>query len=300
MFTDLSIIVVNWNLKDDTLECIESLLKAGALLGQIIIVDNGSTDGTITALRSRYQNSIFIIEEEENIGYASGANLGIKYALKQNYKWLLLLNNDTIVAGDFIDQMQKAIQNNNGYSIITPVILYHSNPSKVWFLGDQRIDNTLLTIDNYKNRRIEHNLPPFVPIDFTNGCAMMINRLVFEQIGILDGSLFMYGEEVDFCWRAKLAGFRFACFTSARIWHKVSKSSQKTRPISRYLRVRNQIIFYQRYSHGMQLSVYCIFTFLRTIKICLSDLFKGQFSLLIPSVHGWFDGWFKNSIKPNY
>lgn len=296
MFTDLSIIVVNWNLKDDTLECIESLLKAGASLSQIILVDNGSTDGSIPTLRNYFQDSLIILDVEENLGYAAGANLGIKYALSQDYKWFLLLNNDTIVAVDFIKEMENASQSSKGYSILTPIILYHNNPSTIWYLGHRRIGNTLLTINPYKNRKLVQTIPPLIPTDFTNGCAMMINRTVFEKIGLLDASLFMYGEEVDFCWRARLAGFRFACFTAAHIWHKISKSSQLINPQAQYLRIRNQIFFYRKYAHGMQIIAYFVFSLFRTIFIYIFELITWRTYLILPSIHGWLDGWFKKLI----
>jgi GT2 family glycosyltransferase len=296
MFTDLSIIVVNWNLKDDTRECIESLLNGGASLNQIIIVDNGSTDGSISALRNYYKNSIYIIDAKENLGYAAGANLGIEYALSRDYKWLLLLNNDTLVATDFINEMHNAVLNKTDYSIFAPIILYQNNPTTIWYLGNRLIGSTLLTTDMYKNRKVDQSLPTLIPTDFTNGCAMMVSRTVFEKIGLFNAKLFMYGEEVDFCWRARLAGFKFACFTSARIWHKISKSSQKMAPQARYLQIRNQIYFYRRYSQGTQKLVYFGFTLFRTILICISDLLKRQFQLIIPSVHGLLNGWFNRSI----
>jgi GT2 family glycosyltransferase len=125
MFTDLTIILVNWNLKDDTIECIESLLSAGATHSQIIVVDNGSTDDSIAALRNYFQKSIFIIETNRNLGYAAGVNVGIKYALSKNSKWLLLLNNDTIVAASFLNEMHKMIKNNQEYTILSPISFYN-------------------------------------------------------------------------------------------------------------------------------------------------------------------------------
>ena len=293
MFIDLAIIIVNWNLKQDTCECIDSLINAGASLNQIITVDNGSTDDSITTLRNIYGCSLYIIEAEQNQGYAAGANLGIRYALGQRYKWILLLNNDTTVAKDFISNMHQAALSNQGFAIISPIILYHNKPSIIWYLGNHLINKTLLTTSKYKNHKLEENLPPWIQIDFTNGCAMMISRAIFEQIGYLDEGLFMYGEEVDFCWRAKLTGFKFACFTAARIWHKVSKSSQSDKPFARYLQIRNQIIFYQRYSYNFQRYFYYIFTLLRTLIICITDLLMLHTTLISPTWQGWRDGWYK-------
>lgn len=292
MFSDLSIIIVNWNLKEDTIECIESLLKAGALLNQIILVDNGSTDGSIPAINNHFTNSVHIIDAENNLGFAQGNNLGIEYALRQNSKWILLINNDTLVAPNFIEELHQATITSPEFSIITPLILYYDKPSKIWYLGDHLIGNTLLTINYYKNRDVNQKIPSVVPIDFANGCAMMINRKVLEQIGLLDAALFMYAEDVDFCWRARLAGFKFACITTARIWHKISKSSESDRSSARYLRIRNQIYFYRRYSKGYQLFIILIYTLIRTIRISISDLLLWQLDLILPLVRGWWDGWF--------
>jgi GT2 family glycosyltransferase len=296
MFTDLAIILVNWNLKDDTNECIESLLKSGAAHSQIIVVDNGSTDGSAAAINDRYQNSILVIQSEENIGYAAGVNLGIKYALSHDYNWILLLNNDTIVAEDFIDSMHRGLQVEN-YTILSPVIFFHENPAVIWSMGERFIPHTLLTFAGNKNHTLAKNLPEIIPIDITNGCAMMVNREVFERIGLFDSKLFMYGEEVDFCWRARQAAFRFACLTRAHVWHKISLSSQKNKPRARYLRIRNQVIFYRRYATAVQKPIYGLYTLCRLISLAIADTIKGTAGLVKPGFVGWLDGWFSRLGK---
>jgi GT2 family glycosyltransferase len=292
MFTDLAIILVNWNLKDDTIECIDSLLNSGTAHSQIVVVDNGSTDGSVAVLRDRYNNSVVIIESKENLGYAAGVNIGIEYVLSHNYNWVLLLNNDTIVAENFIDALYSGAQQAVGYAILSPIILYHQNPSVIWSMGERFIGHTLLTMRGFKDHRLNENLPSIVPIDVTNGCAMMVSCEVFKRIGLFDGKLFMYGEEVDFCWRARQANFKFACFTPARIWHKISQSAQKDKPNTRYLRIRNQVIFYRRYSTMLQRPFYAIFTLIRLVKMIIMDATRGTFRLVKPSLLGWIDGWF--------
>ena len=295
MFTDLCIVIVNWNLKEDTLECVDSLLASGVTLNQIILVDNGSTDGSAQTFRESYRDEIAIIESPENVGYAAGANLGIKHALDKHFNWIFLLNNDTIVATNFTVELQKAILDLDGYAIISPLILYYSNRSLIWSAGDKQIDHTLLTTHPFKNRQLSPDLPIILPIDFPNGCAMMVKREVFEKIGLLDPTLFMYGEEVDFCWRAKMMGYRFTCYTPASIWHKVSRSSNKVRPRTRYLQIRNQSRFYRRYAPGQWKWFYFVFTFLRTLYLGMLALLKNQGSLINPAFSGWMDGWFSNT-----
>jgi GT2 family glycosyltransferase len=215
--------------------------------------------------------------------------------MNRKYHWFILLNNDTIVAENFIDEFHLGALNSEGYSILALIILYYNNPSTIWYLGKQLIGNTMLAIDNYKKRKVDRNLPLLIPIDFANGFVMMVNKTVFEKTGFLDESLFMYSEEVDFCWRARLTGFKFACFTSARIWHKILKSSQNDQPFVCYLRIRNQIYFYRRYSHGIQKLGYLFFTLSRTFIICSIDVLKWKTTLILPSLHGWWGGWYINN-----
>ena len=142
---------------------LDLLLHAGAAPTQIIIVDNGSTDGSSTRIRQYYRDAILIIEAEENLGYAAGANIGIQHSLNNNSEWLLLLNNDTIVAEDFIQEMYRATDVGNEFSILTPIIYYHGNRTKILSLSEKRIDHTLLTADKYKNSNANQKIPPISP-----------------------------------------------------------------------------------------------------------------------------------------
>ncbi len=294
MFNELSIIIVNWNLLQDTIECIDSLVKSGATLNQIIVVDSASTDGSVFALRDRYFDRLNILEMPENRGYAAGANMGIEHALKSEQQWLLLINNDTTVDSNFLDILKAGGQAQPSYSIFAPMILYHSQPKLIWSMGDRRIDHTLLTTHPYKNRKIKEYYPATLPIDFTNGCAMLVHRRVFEKIGELDESFFMYGEEVDFCERASQSGFTAACLPEARMWHKISKSSAGDRAGRRYLKVRNQIRIYRRYASPGGKWLYFVYTSARSLVMCGGDLLKGKVDTLRSTVQGWSDGWYSS------
>jgi GT2 family glycosyltransferase len=128
-------------------------------------------------------------------------------------------------------------------------------------------------------------------VDFVSGCAMFIRRDVFEKIGLFDEKLLMYGEEVDFCWRARLAGYTLGCVTPARMWHKVSLSASRVGSQTRYLRIRNQIRFYNNYARGLQRPIMFLFSILRSGMIILKDIFRRQTDLIPPLIRGWVDGW---------
>lgn len=298
MIQPLFAVVVNWNLKQDTISCVESLLAAGKIPEQIIVVDNGSTDGSVPALRAQFGPLLTIIESPENLGFAGGCNLGIQCVLDQGANWVLLLNNDAYVAPNFLTEMENAVEKDKNLSIIGPVILYHDFPDRIWYFGNRLIPGLLATYRLYRGHTYHGQFPSLVPVDFVNGCGMLVKSDVFKRIGFFDTAYFMYGEEVDFCWRARAAGFRPAVATQAKMWHKVSASSNRDKPASRYLRIRNQIRFYRTYSRGVQLLVMLVFTWLRVLTIALGDLTHGRVSLINPLIRGWIHGWLnhKNTI----
>jgi GT2 family glycosyltransferase len=129
---------------------------------------------------------------------------------------------------------------------------------------------------------------------------MLVRKDVFQSIGFFDTTFFMYGEDVDLCWRAHAAGFRLAVAPRARMWHKISASSNRDQPASRYLRIRNQIRFYRIYARGLQALLMFAFTSLRLARIAIDDLIQGQVQLIYPLIAGWIDGWLNRSDLTEY
>lgn len=297
MIEKLAVVVVNWNLKNDTLECINSLQNAGLDPEGIILIDNGSNDGSVAAFENEYPNRLQLIKNSQNLGYAHAVNQGIELALSRQAEWVFLLNNDALVSPDIFEYFNSTLRNAPQYSLLSPIIFYHSDPTRIWFFGNQLIPGTLLTRDKYQNKEYNPDLSEIIPIDFVNGCGMLVNSQVFRKIGLFDSSLIMYGEEVDFCWRAHQAGFQMATSTKAHMWHKVSLSANRDEPRARYLKTRNQIIFYRRYAFGYILPILFIYSILRCTYLMIKDILNSQTKLLRPLILGWYTGWFKGLEK---
>lgn len=290
-------VIVNWNLQDDTLACIASLLEAGSSPENIVVVDNHSTDGSINALLEKYGHSINLIENDKNLGYAAGLNIGISHAMSQGAQWVFVLNNDTIVDPLFYEELDHAIQSEPNDTIFGPLILNYYHPEQIWFLGDKLLPGLLFTRSVARGSSSAIQLPAVISVDFITGCAMVINRQVFEKIGLFSTEYFMYAEDVDFCWRANLAGFHIASITRAKMWHKISASSRQDRPLSRYWRTRNQIVFYRKYAHFYQLPILLGLSSIRLIGILFKDVCHSQSRLITPLLKGWADGWFSKPTQ---
>ncbi len=268
----------------------------------MIVVDNGSTDGSVDALRKQFRAKIQIIESKQNLGFSGGNNLGIQQALRENAEWILLINNDTQVAPTFLSELEKVADNYKEFGIIGPLILYTNQQNTIWYLGDRIVPGTLVTYSLYRGKVEQPTYPEVLAVDFITGCAMLVNRKVFESIGLMDTTLFMYGEDVDFCWRARRAGFKFAAAPRARMWHKVSTSAAREKEIHRYLRTRNQNRFYRKYSRRLQIPIMLGFSLLQLARRIGSDLLNLQPELVTPLVRGWIDGWFNpdHPVKVSY
>jgi len=304
-------VVVNWNLPRDTIDSVQSLFEAGAMHGQVIVVDNGSADDSVEQFRSRFGDQIQLLESEENLGFAGGNNWAIEHALAQGAEWILLANNDTLVAPTFFSELANAVQQHPSYSLIAPLILYYKSKREkenkrecldeqqmgietIWSLGDRLVPGTLATRGLFRNQPVPQDLPTFVAVNFLNACGLLIQRDVFEQIGVFDLSYFMYAEDVDLCWRANLAGFKLGCATRARMWHKVTRSTGVNHPNYRYWSVSNQIRFYRQYATIWQRPIMFCFTILHGGRTILLDILAGRFRIAQTVVRAWFDGWFRN------
>jgi GT2 family glycosyltransferase len=290
---DIDVIIVNYNLKKDTVECINSLLTAGIDLKNIILVDNASTDDSVSYITKALGPDLVVINSPVNRGYPYGLNLGIKKSLEREKNWFLLMNNDTVVDKTFFYILSDIINNklNPKEKVIGPAILYYDEPEKIWFIGDTILPGTLITINKFRKKEYSETLPEILQVDFVHGCTMMVHREVIERIGFFDDTSLIYGDELDFCMRAKQADYKIIALPKVKMWHKISTIMKKHSRKSRYLRIRNQIRFYKKYSKGLKRLVMVVFTFLRSGLILLNDIYRGNKELITPLIYGYFDGW---------
>ncbi len=288
----LFVVVLNWNLPDDTIACVRSLLADGFLPAQILVVDNGSTDGSLEQMRAALAPAPLFLRSEANLGFAAGNNLGIRAALEQGAGWVWLLNNDTLCPRGTRAELEQAIARNPGVALFSPLIVYYDEPGRIWALGDRSIAGTLLTRGLHRNRTIPPDLPPLLHVDFLTACALLVRADVFQRIGLLDPSFFMYAEDADFCERARAAGFALACWTPARIVHKVSRSTGPRHPDARRWRAEYQARFYRKHGRGAPQVVHFAVSLARTALIGARDLAAGRRAAARAAWQGFRSGWF--------
>lgn len=244
-------VILNWNLPQETLACVNSLLMSTYPRQRIVVVDNGSTDNSVTWLQNQLGNQIDILETGENLFFAGGNNTGIRYALDAAADYVLVLNNDTQVATDTISRLVETALHYPQAGILAPMIYYGHDRSRIWALGSQKRSGRPFPHDIGK-KEIDHGqYSEPMAVDYVTGCAMLVRKEVFQHIGLFDTHYQMYYEDVDFCARAQQAGFEIIVEPRAKVWHLVSASARRQAAKSHYQHTRYRVRFYRQHPHGL-------------------------------------------------
>jgi GT2 family glycosyltransferase len=241
-------VVLNWNGREDTLRCLESLTQLAHRDVRVVCVDNGSRDGSAEAVRERFPD-VELIEAGANLGYSGGNNLGIRRALDRGADWIVLVNNDATVAPDVIEGFEQAASERPSAGILAGKVYFADRPETIWFAG-QRVRELL----GYSGRPRGYGRPDgpayesVVATDRAVGALMAVSREAIATAGLLDEDLFAYVEDVDWALRIRAAGFEVAFAPRARAWHGVSASTGGERASTHtlYYGVRNTVVVLER------------------------------------------------------
>lgn len=244
-YPKVAIIILHFDNRQNLIECLSSIQQISYSNYNTIVVQNGNRSLIDSAsIQSNSPSSLEFIRVPQNVGYACGNNLGIRKALENGADYLLLLNDDTMVAPNFLDILVEEGEKSPNTRILGPKIYYANEPKKIWFAGakfDSRTCRLLNTSADEVDPSIDEE--PF-DSDYITGCALMIKRDLIEKIGLLDERFFLYWEDVDWCIRAKTAGFRNILVPHSHIWHKVSVSMGGTEsPLKAYHKTRSHLLF---------------------------------------------------------
>lgn len=243
----ITIIVLNWNGKDDTLECLSSITNINYSNYEVVVVDNGSSDDSVYAIHSQFPN-IHVIETGKNHGFAEGNNFGIRYALDEGADYILILNNDTTVDPGLIKNLVNSAKTNPHAGLIGPKIYYHAQPKVIWAAGGYW-DELGMCFEQTGDGEIDTGqYDTTVSTDFIVGCAMFIPAEVFRTVGLLDSDYFLNYEEIDFQCRVRAAGYTTLYEPHAHIWHKIAASfGGDSSPLKYYFIFRNRLLWAQRH-----------------------------------------------------
>lgn len=255
---DLSLIIVSWNVAGLLEKCLDSIhrgLADSALNAEIIVVDSASTDDTVAVVRERFPD-VRLLAQNENLGFVRCNNLGLRVACGRH---ILLLNPDTLIMADALSRLVQELDAHPQVGLVGPRTLNSDGSTQ----STRRRFPTLLTaffestwLQPWAPRGLlrqyqveDHADDNNLEVDWVQGSALMLRREVYEAIGGLDPGYVMYSEELDWCRRAKAAGWRVRYVGAAQIVHHGGRSSVQV-PVRRHIHFQQSKLRYFRIWHG--------------------------------------------------
>jgi GT2 family glycosyltransferase len=245
----IATILVTWNQTGLTLDCLESLRAAGIAEDSIWLVDNGSQPSAAPQAVARFP-ALHIVRLAANIGFTGGCNAGARAALAASPDAIFFLNNDALVEPETIPALVRALEHDTTIAATSPMVYYHGTAHIIQCVGVQ------VDPDSGSVRAIGAGEPDqgqygqLAERDALFGCAMLIRRTAWEQVGEFWEPFFNYAEEIDWCLRARRAGWRLLYVPQTVVWHRTSSSLGVESPLRVYLIARNQWLLRRRHQRG--------------------------------------------------
>jgi len=285
----VSVVVLNYNGWADTVECVQSLCASTYRQMGIIVVDNGSTDDSEVQLRSFLDPlRIPLLQTGNNLGFAGGNNHGIRHALQKGAELIFIVNNDTTVAPDFLDHLVRVALSEERVGAVGPKILYAGEPECIWDAGD-RMNPWLARTPPLCANKPASAFVGTSEVGALIGCAMLVKRKVFEDLGMFDERYFCQCEDMEFSYRLKKAGWCLKVSMESRIYHKVSRTFSASGYDRWYYATRNRLLFIQEnLPLPQRVTSRAFFWGTRPLKFC-EWVLRGRPDLIKATFRGWRD-----------
>ncbi|MHA2029001.1 MAG: glycosyltransferase family 2 protein [Candidatus Kariarchaeaceae archaeon] len=285
----IGVVILNWNNVPDTIKCILSVCEQTYENRELIVVDNGSGDDSVSRLQQRFPD-LTIIANGRNLGYAGGNNIGIKFLLKRDIEAILILNNDVVLESSALLELTDTLNQDDAIKVVAPVTLTFDEPPKVIESGARfnPYNGSQTRLYQGANPKDIEELPPF-DIDIAPGCAFLAHRDSFGEVGYLPEHYFLYYEETEWCLDVKRSGYRVVCQPKALVRHKNSSTIGFDSPLVTYYLTRNQFYLYRKHLLRSTVHQIIVFSIIREFKRILVDILSGRTIHAYSRVQGLLD-----------
>ena len=298
----IAVILVDWNGVEVTRECLRSLKNintTGLDKVQVIVVDNGSDISVEDSIREEFGDVVYL-RSPINRGFAGGNNIGIRYALEQQFSYTLLLNNDTTVDKDFLLPLIHVLEENEKVAAVQPKIYFAHDKNLLWNAGT-KFDVVFGTASTRGYKKIDQGqFDNIASMPWLTGCCMLIKNDVLQQYvpSLLNETYKTYFEDVEFSFRLRKAGFELMYVPSSKIWHIAGYSAERNEgkegkmfPEIVYLHTRNKILIARDYSVPLFRPIAISWQYIYCLLLLMHFAIKGRWKKYNKIIQAMKDGW---------
>lgn len=280
----VGIVILTWNQREDTLECLKSVFELSYTNFRVVVVDNGSDDSTSEAIQTQFPDVDLIINES-NIGVPAADNQGLEHFLQQGADYVLILNNDTVLDKALLSELVQVAEQSSDIGMTVPKIYYYGEDNLLWSAGAEwRRFPPRVVITGF-GEQDGHAYDTQRELDYATGCATLVSRQALEAVGLLDSVYFMYQEDYDYSERLREANYKIVYVPTAIMWHKVSASVGDGSPEQWFRWSRSLVRYYRRHGTFWWVEFATFFSW-----VILRDVLGGNFRAICPHIKGLWAG----------
>jgi len=239
----IGIVICNYNKQDYIINCIQSVLDSTMKNLDIYVVDNASIDDSVKCIEEKYAGKVNLIKNQENKGGSGGFNTGLREALKHDYKYIMLMDNDIVASKTGIEELYHFMEEHPETGIVGSKVYFMDYPEQIWGFGGMIDWNEYKQKDQYKNCIDSSDIPDTFYCDYVAACSLMARADAIREVGLMPEDNFIYWDDMEWGYRFNQAGYKVAVCGKSKIWHKAGGRNAGNTFIHYYM-WRNRIQFF--------------------------------------------------------
>lgn len=276
----VGIFICNYNKREFVVNCVKSILEQSFDDFDLFVVDNASTDDSVEKLKECYGDKITIIQNSENLGGSGGFNTGIRRGYNDGYKYIMLVDNDTVLDKDAVFELYKFLEENKDVGMAGAKIFQMQRPEYIQEFGLKLLFDKFELRGPYNNYKDNVNFPKVQESDYLATCCLMVRREVIEKIGPMDEECFIYWDDIDWGHRCRLSGFKCYAVGKAKVWHNFTCASKTNLGFSKYYNQRNSTYFFAKYVLENDIENFAKITLSKFYKFIVGFYCKKQYDMI--------------------
>lgn len=244
----IGIVICNYNKEDAVLDCIQSILESKFQDFDLYVVDNGSTDQSVSRIRKKYGDEVVLLENAENLGGSGGFNTGLRVVYEKGYPYVMCVDNDALLDENAVGNLYEFLETHPEAGMAAAKVYHLEAPEYVQQFG-QKVDfEHFCTEVHYYNALEDGSMPEYLYVDAVAACSLMVRRSIIDEIGFMPEENFLYWDDTEWCYRCNLAGYKVASVGSAKALHAMGAKKEAVDTFPAYYAWRNWITFFAKYT----------------------------------------------------
>lgn len=249
--SNLAIVICNFNKSEYLVKCIKTVKNSTFKDYDLYVVDNASSDNSVIQVKKNFkENELTLIENKENLGGSGGFNTGLREALKGNYKYIMLLDNDAMVEEESIEKAIRYLEENSDVGMLGFKLYSMDNPNQIQEFGaDIDFDNFTIK-PYYKGYNDNENIPFIKECDYVPACSVIVRKDAVLKVGLMPEENFIYWDDIEWGYLFKQNGYKVIAYSESKAWHKMGVK-QRTNTFGTYYFWRNRVKFFIKYCDNL-------------------------------------------------